>query len=185
MDRYPAPPVPANCCPRCGLVNPPAVLACARCGLPAPSPARQWSAVAVVAVLAGALVLGLFLVSVVVISSRQPRPPLSSPPATERAAPAPVRESVYSYRVRGASGARRASLTFTTPDGSSSQVAEVALPWTHMAPRAAGQHLYVSAQNLDDAGSLTVEILRDGEIFRTARADGRFAIASASALVPR
>jgi hypothetical protein len=184
MDYRHAPPVPANCCPRCGLVNPPAVPACARCGLPAPSPARRWSAVAVVAVLAGALVLGLFLVSVVVISSRQPRP-APAPVAVERAAPAPVRESVYSYRVRGAAGARRASLTFTTPDGSSSQVAEVALPWTHMAPRAAGQHLYVSAQNLDDAGSLTVEILRDGEIFRTARADGRFAIASASALVPR
>jgi len=65
------------------------------------------------------------------------------------------------YKVFG-SGTSEASLTFETPEGTSQQV--VTLPWQRSYSFPAGSFVYLSAQNEEDYGCITAQILVDVEV---------------------
>jgi hypothetical protein len=81
------------------------------------------------------------------------------------------------YKVNGT--ARSASLTYNNEQGGTQQ-RRVVLPWEESFVMRPGAFLYISAQNQNDHGSLTVTITVDGKQYRSSYSSGPYTIASAS-----
>jgi hypothetical protein len=81
------------------------------------------------------------------------------------------------YEVTGS--AARVFITYQNEDGGTSQD-EAFVPWWYSFNGNSGDLVYVSAQNQDEIGSVTVTIYRDGEIFKTSTSSGGYVIPTAS-----
>lgn len=82
------------------------------------------------------------------------------------------------YRVNGS--ATRASLTYEAATGSTSQQANVALPWSTTRSAKSGDFLYISAQNTGQTGCVNVEIISGDKTLQSSQSCGAFVIATAS-----
>ena len=83
------------------------------------------------------------------------------------------------YRATGT--AARVSLTYETEDGSE-QISSSALPWTYSRKADDGDFLSLSAQIIegDDLDTVTVQIYKGGNVFKTATSVGFPSVATAS-----
>jgi hypothetical protein len=82
------------------------------------------------------------------------------------------------YRVAGT--ALAAQLTYANATGGTEQHT-VNLPWSSdIFPTSADEFLYISAQNQGEYGSVVVEILVDGVVWKTSESSGQYCIADAS-----
>jgi Mycobacterium membrane protein len=81
------------------------------------------------------------------------------------------------YRVKGTAGA--ANLTYRNPEGGTVQTS-VRLPWEVSFDAKGGTFLSVSAQNQGVSGSVTCEILLDGDSRTTSTSNGAYVIAECS-----
>jgi hypothetical protein len=88
-------------------------------------------------------------------------------------------DHTVTYRVTGS--ARSASLTMQTPSGTSQR--DVDLPTSSGLTFTMDGFVYVSAQNATDSGTVTCEILSDGQVIATNTSSGAYAIASCSGSV--
>lgn len=85
------------------------------------------------------------------------------------------------------------SLTYENQTGGTSQTSRTALPWSYTLGGGTGKFVYVSAQNdggiyvnginISAAGS-RVEILLNGQAWKTSYASGNFSIGTASGSLP-
>lgn len=84
------------------------------------------------------------------------------------------------YRVDGT--AETVFVTIESQDGGTSQFNDVSPPWNYIfdEKQPEGTFVYISAQNMTNAGSVIVEIYRDGEIFKQTVSSGSYVIATAS-----
>ena len=84
-----------------------------------------------------------------------------------------------SYRVTCDAGT--VDITYATSDGGTSQAIEVSTPWNYflLHPKN-GDFVYISAQNNQDHGSVTVEIRMGDRVYRTETSTGAYCIATAS-----
>lgn len=82
------------------------------------------------------------------------------------------------YRVTGS--ATRASLTYESSSGSTSQQSNVALPWSTNRPAKNGDFLYISAQNAGQTGCVNVAIISGDKTLESSQSCGAFVIATAS-----
>jgi Mycobacterium membrane protein len=73
-----------------------------------------------------------------------------------------------------------ASLTYSNASGGTEQVDEVRLPWSKSFTASYGEFLYLSAQNKDEQGSITIYITVNGNPIKTATSSGAYTIATAS-----
>jgi hypothetical protein len=103
--------------------------------------------------------------------------------ATPEATPLPVDtypETVI-YRVYG--DAYLADITMQVPTGTR-QVANIELPAEETWLMPSGAFVYVSAQNNDESGSITCEIVVDGKVISRNTSEGGYTIASCQGAVP-
>lgn len=99
---------------------------------------------------------------------------------------APATDAVeVTYRVFG-SGTTEADLTFENAQGGTEQRSsqDIEPVWETTFKAKSGQFVYLSAQNKNDAGSVTCEIRVDGGAFKHSVSDGAYAIATCNGLVP-
>lgn len=82
------------------------------------------------------------------------------------------------YRVRGT--AARASITYQSSAGGTSQTTDSLLPWSYTYKADRDAFLYVSAQNSGQTGCVVAEIIRKGSTLESVQSCGAFAIATAS-----
>jgi hypothetical protein len=109
-------------------------------------------------------------------SPSPPTPPAAAAPARPGSARAEFTHKV-TYRVTGT--AHEASVTYRNPKGGTQQTAG-RLPWEVTFDSRAGTFLYVSAQNQGASGSVSCDILVDGEVKTTATSTGAYVIAECS-----
>jgi hypothetical protein len=174
-DASPAVALEPVYCARCQFANPAHVIRCERCGLerverPAPVPRGSW-AVTLAVLLGLALVVATLLVLGYGAGQRREAP--APPPATRE-------QPRYLYRVTGTDGAREATITYRTHDGSLAQSVAAPLPWEYAFRAPRGSTLQVQA--LADTGAVEVEIVEDGVTLKRARAEGAGAGAVATTL---
>lgn len=94
----------------------------------------------------------------------------------------PAKPRTVVYRVTGVA-TQSASLTYENAQGGTEQ-REVDLPWTLSASMQPGAWAYISAQNQEDRGSVTAEIVVDGKVWKSSTSEGAYTIATASDRVP-
>lgn len=82
------------------------------------------------------------------------------------------------YEVVGS--AESVNITFENAGGGISQMANVALPWSHSFSADPGDYVYLFAQNQGKNGSITVTIYKDGDVFKRATSEGEYVVASVS-----
>ena len=82
------------------------------------------------------------------------------------------------YKVYGTSGV--ANITLTLPTGELSQGTSASIPWSFTCEGKVGSYVSLTAQNKSTSGTITVEIHRDGKIFKSITSYGGYAIASVS-----
>jgi len=87
-------------------------------------------------------------------------------------------EIYYAYRVSGSSGSY--SVTIENAYGDTQQWNPVGNDWSYEWTQAGTRWLYVSAQNNNESGSVTVEIVRGGQVVKTNTSYGGFTIATVS-----
>lgn len=92
-----------------------------------------------------------------------------------RSGSAPTANHTAKYQV---SGRGLASLTYSNTDGGTEQ-RKVQLPWSTTFTARPGQFLYLSAQNNEETGSITVDILVDRQIRKSSTSEGGYTIATA------
>lgn len=95
-------------------------------------------------------------------------------------------ETVYEnytikYEVTGS--AKSVSLTIENSSGGTSQFSDKSLPWTYTFTSKYDTWLYCSAQNQGNAGTVTVKLYTNNEIFKQSTSEGAYVIASASGTV--
>lgn len=90
---------------------------------------------------------------------------------------APERTARVEYRVEGEPTV--AFITLLNADGGTEQ-REVPVPWTVAFNASQGAALTLSAQNRGPGAALSIVIAIDGRVVRTARSEGRGAVASVS-----
>ena len=84
------------------------------------------------------------------------------------------------YDISGV-GTSRASLTYSDANGGTRQSSGVSLPHgISLRNVRRGDFLYISAQNDNASGSVTVEILVNGSSFKRSQSSGAYVIATAS-----
>lgn len=81
------------------------------------------------------------------------------------------------YRVTGS--AREASITYRNAKGGTQQTAG-RIPWEVTFDSRAGTFLYVSAQNQGASGSVSCDIVVNGEVKTTATSTGAYVVAECS-----
>jgi hypothetical protein len=109
-------------------------------------------------------------------SPSPPAPPAAAAPAQPGGARAEVTNKV-TYRVTGT--AHEASVTYRNNMGGTQQTVG-RIPWEITFDSRAGNFLYVSAQNQGASGSVSCDILVDGEVKTTATSTGAYVIAECS-----
>ncbi len=95
-------------------------------------------------------------------------------------------ETVYEnytikYEVTGS--ASSVSLTIENSDGGTSQFSDKPLPWTYTFTSKFDTWIYCSAQNQGDAGTVTVKLYVNNEVFKQSTSEGAYVIATASGTV--
>lgn len=93
----------------------------------------------------------------------------------------PSRFAAIDYTVSGT--AVRASMTYATASGGTSQTGDLALPWTFATTMSPGDFVYLSAQNAGSSGCVTVEIRVRKTVFKSTQSCGAFVIATVSGTV--
>ena len=93
--------------------------------------------------------------------------------------PAKIDPVRVTYQVSGKSGCTSASITYENKSGGTEQ-RTVNLPWRTSFEAMPGQWLYLSAQNEQAHGYITVKIMEAGEYVEEAQSQGGYAIASCS-----
>jgi len=88
----------------------------------------------------------------------------------------PITYSVE-YEVKGT--AKKVDITYENEDEGTSQWSNIIPPWTYKFTGEEGQFVYISAQNDDSIGSVTVTIYVDSTIFKTSTSSGAYVIATA------
>jgi hypothetical protein len=88
----------------------------------------------------------------------------------------PTAHSV-TYYVEGSTSS--ASLTYNNEQGGTQQE-KVSVPWQKTFSMRGGNFIYISAQNQESYGDITVRIVVDGKEFKRSNASGGYTIASAS-----
>ena len=94
--------------------------------------------------------------------------------------PAVKPDDVVEYRVSGTTPIA-GMITIAAKDGTE-QYSDVELPWSYSFTTysARDRFLYVSAQNGMDSGTITVEIVVNGTVVKSASSTGAYVIATAS-----
>lgn len=89
--------------------------------------------------------------------------------------------TLYSVSYEATCTTGTADLTIENDTGGTSQFADEPTPWTYVfsKKKPPGTFVYVSAQNNQDSGTVTVTIYRDGVVFKTSTSTGAYVIASA------
>lgn len=82
------------------------------------------------------------------------------------------------YIVTGATSS--ASLTYQNQSGDTEQIAKAHIPWEKTFEARDGMFLYISAQNLNELGSVVTEIEVDGKPYNRSTSEGGFVIATSS-----
>lgn len=82
------------------------------------------------------------------------------------------------YKVVGSAG--EVSVTYENEDGGVSQISSVPTPWEYKFEGEEGQFVYISAQNQNASGTVTVIIERDGKSWKSSSSSGAYVIATAS-----
>ena len=90
----------------------------------------------------------------------------------------PAETHVVGYQVTGT--ADWGSVTYQNEAGGTSQESMVVLPWTYFFVANEGDFTYISAQNMGDTGSITVEIYNEFGLIKTSSSSGAYVIASVS-----
>lgn len=93
----------------------------------------------------------------------------------------PSRFAAVDYTVSGS--AARASMTYATSGGGTSQTGDLTLPWTFGTTMSPGDFVYLSAQNGGSSGCVTVEIRVRKTVFKSTQSCGAFVIATVSGTV--
>lgn len=75
-------------------------------------------------------------------------------------------------------------LTYANEDGGTEQRDNVTLPFTDHLTVPHGEHLYISAQNQGDSGTVTCEIQHDSIAFEKATSSGAYVIAQCNGSAP-
>jgi hypothetical protein len=106
--------------------------------------------------------------------------PSSSPSVR---APGQPNGTTATYKIGGT--ACNVSLTYTNEGGQTEQIAIAPISWTKSFVTHSGDHLYVSAQNNCNTGSVTCEIdLNGSPTSATSKSSGAYVIAACSGRVP-
>jgi hypothetical protein len=90
----------------------------------------------------------------------------------------PTADYKADYDVVG-EGTGSASVTYTNQSGGTEQ-RDVRLPWHESFPVRSGDFLYISAQNKNGSGSITIYISINKQTRKTASSEGAYVIASSS-----
>lgn len=83
------------------------------------------------------------------------------------------------YRVTGNGSRKAENIYYSTPEGGSTSLWGVRLPWTHTFQAEYNDWLYLSIRNSNSSGCITAEILVDGVLFDDATACGAYEDATA------
>lgn len=86
------------------------------------------------------------------------------------------------YKVSGSASA--ASVTYQNPQGGTIQ-SEVSLPWQETMTFKDGDFVYISAQNKNESGSITTQILIDGLSWKKTTSNGGYTIADCNGSVAK
>jgi len=89
-------------------------------------------------------------------------------------------EAEVTYLIRVRPEDCTASVTYSTGDGDSRQIADAENNWEHTFEASPDDFLFLSAQNQCDTGSVTTKILVNGETFKTVTSEGGYVVASVS-----
>lgn len=95
--------------------------------------------------------------------------------------PIPKSRSVE-YRVTGTT--TLVDLTYYTSEGGISQTSDIKIPWGLAQTMKEGDYASIIAQNKRSSGSITVEILVDGQQFKSTTSSGAYINAIANGIVP-
>jgi hypothetical protein len=86
--------------------------------------------------------------------------------------------SEYKYEVSGTSG--NYSVTIQNADDNTQQWSEVGNGWWYSWDQTGTRWLYISAQNNNSSGSVTVKIIKEGEVISENTSFGGYTIATVS-----
>lgn len=75
-------------------------------------------------------------------------------------------------------------LTYENKSGGTEQIDDASYNWSYSFTGEVGQFVYISAQNNNNSGIVTVNISVDGEIYKTSTSTGAYVIATASGSIP-
>jgi len=90
-------------------------------------------------------------------------------------------ECTVSYRVTSTATPGTVDLTIENSGGGVSQFDDTSTPWTYSFGQVSSStFVYVSAQNQQDHGSITAQIIADGAVWKTSTSIGAYVIATAS-----
>lgn len=143
--------------------------------MPSSAPQRRPRADITAGIVAIAFAAGFGLCTVMHESQETTKPR----PTGQQPAPVQQRASyAVEYVVTGT--ARAVSLTYSNSTGGIEQHQDVRLPWRTSMQMTRGQVLSLIAQNAGDRGDIEVRIIADGLTLASSRADGAYAVASAS-----
>lgn len=93
----------------------------------------------------------------------------------------PSQYAKVEYNVTGS--ASRASMTYATSNGGTSQQGDRTLPWSFSTTMSAGEFVYLSAQNSGQSGCVNVEIRVRSQYYKSTQSCGAFVIATVSGTV--
>lgn len=90
---------------------------------------------------------------------------------------------IYTLKYEVTGSAASVDITYENADGGSSQITNSPIPWSTSFSRAAGEYVYISAQNRGYYGDVTVTIYRNNTLFKTANSSGPHSIATVSGIL--
>ena len=96
----------------------------------------------------------------------------------------PLFQKQVKYKVTCTATPNLVDITIENEDGGTSQFADVATPWAYEFESTKDAFVYVSAQNQQNNGSVTVTIYINGDVFKTSTSTGAYVIATASGSIP-
>lgn len=166
-------------CPHCGTPVVDKMRFCVSCGkavvvlaptAPAPAAPAQaepkkrppiWGYIAVTF----ALLFGCYFVFAVI-------------PAGVRSSASAAKTYTVTYRVGGSTP--YVDVTYQNSGGDAEQKSRVQVPWSKVITARTGQFVYISAQNQISSGTVTCQILVDGQVVKESESSGGYTIATCS-----
>jgi hypothetical protein len=102
-------------------------------------------------------------------------------PTSDNSSPVTTNSHNVTYRITGST--RAVSITLQNATGGTEQK-ESGVPFVYTMPNMKrGAYYYISAQNKNDSGSVTCEVLIDDKVIKQSNSSGAYVIASCSGLV--